>query len=99
MLRPESGQELNTKLDDLDDDNLILAPVHGNETIFPASGEGIPFSSSTASSSLCSSNGDVLNHSSNFGQQLQNQLDGLPRYGVMRPAIHMDAMAFGMGTY
>lgn len=97
LLRSESGTALNAKLDELDDDNLILAPVLNGQTLTQLTEEGIPFSSSTASSSLCSSRSDVLNHPSDIGQQLQNHLDRLTRYGVTRPAIHMDAMAFGMG--
>jgi glutamate--cysteine ligase catalytic subunit len=81
----------------LNDDNLILEPVHVNETMVHTTDGVIPFSSSTASSSLCSSSGDALNYSSNIGQELRSVLDGITRYGVMRPAIHMDAMAFGMG--
>lgn len=97
ILRSESGTALHTKLDELDDDNLILEPVLDHEVMAQLTEGGIPFSTSTASSSLCSNTGEAVNNSFNNGHELSGHADGLARYGVMRPAIHMDAMAFGMG--
>ena len=97
ILRSQSGTVLKSKIDELEDDNLILEAVHDHETIVNLTEAGIPFSSSTASSSMCSSTGEVPNHSANIGPELRNHLDALTHYGVLRPAIHMDAMAFGMG--
>jgi glutamate--cysteine ligase catalytic subunit len=84
-------------LHELEDDNLILEPAQGHETTVTLLEGGRLFSTTTASSSLCSSTSELPNLSTNIGQELQNHLDLISHNGVVRPAIHMDAMAFGMG--